>query len=46
MPNAEMGCKHVNDFFVSHIYKNTGWSDYMEFTPAIQGAHTLGQAKS
>lgn len=46
MPNAEKGCKHVNDFFISHIFKNTGWADYMEFTPAIQGAHTLGQAKS
>lgn len=35
MPNAEKGCKHVNDFFISHIFRNTGYADYREFTPAI-----------
>lgn len=45
MPDAELGCDHVNRLFTNHIFKNARYGDYKLMTPAIQGAHTIGQAK-
>lgn len=45
MPNAEMGCDHVKTMFTNHIFMDSGMNEFRDFTPAIQGAHTIGQAR-
>ena len=42
MPNAELGCMHVNDMFATHIYGNSEYDDYISYIPAINGAHSVG----
>lgn len=44
MPDAEAGCRDLNEIFHNHIYKYQ-WGDKKEFTSAIMGAHTIGSAK-
>jgi len=46
MPDANVGCSHLEHIFVNHVYAGNGDNNAWAMTAAISGAHTLGSAKT